>query len=270
MSDEFFAHRLKPGQKIKLQDVPTRGERFHDDRAEAERECDELRSEFAEWQNRLYAEGKQRLLVVLQATDAGGKDGTIRKVFCGVNPQGVRVASFKKPSDDELAHDFLWRIHKKVPASGMIQVFNRSHYEDVLVVRVHNIVPREVWKPRYQLINEFEKMLTDNGTTILKFYLHISKDEQKERFQSRLDDPDKTWKFSKEDLDKRKHWDDYIEAFEDAIQQCTTKHAPWFVIPADQKWYRNLAILRSIVGTLREMNPCYPAPESGLDEIVIE
>ena len=270
MSDDFFAHRLKPNQKVKLKNITTRGKELHDDRDEAEKECDELREELAEWQNRLYAEGKQRLLVVLQATDAGGKDSTIRKVFCGVNPQGVRVASFKKPTPEVLAHDFLWRIHSKVPATGMIQVFNRSHYEDVLVVRVHDIVPREVWEPRYELINEFEKLLSDSGTTILKFYLHISKDEQKERFQARLDDPNKTGKFSTEDLEKRKHWADYMSAFEDMLERCTTEHAPWFVIPADQKWYRNLAILRSIVGTLREMNPEYPNPEEGLDQIEIE
>lgn len=254
-------HQLVPGTFIDLAEVTTDGKDFHDDRDAAEKQFYRLRDELISLQERLYAEGRQKLLVLLQAMDAGGKDGTIRHVFKGVNPQGVRVTSFKAPSEDELAHDFLWRIHKAVPRKGMIGVFNRSHYEDVLVVRVHNIVPEQVWRPRYEIINQFEQHLAASGTTILKFFLHISKKEQKERFQARLDEPEKNWKFSIDDLQKRKEWDDYQLAFQDMLNHCTTEHAPWYLIPADQKWYRNLAIMQVIVGTLNRMNPQFP--ESG-------
>ena len=202
--------------------------------------------------------------------DAGGKDGTIRSVFQGVNPQGVRVHSFKVPSKEELDHDFLWRIHKVVPGKGMMGVFNRSHYEDVLVVRVHDIVPETVWRPRYEQINQFEKLLHDTGTRILKFYLHISKKEQKARFQARLDDPSKHWKFSLEDVEKRKYWDDYMAAYEEMLEKTTTPWAPWYVIPSDQKWYRNLAISRVIMATIKEMNPLYPSAEGDFGDVVIE
>lgn len=262
-------HRLRPGKKIQLAEITTRGKTLHDDRDAAEKEFYKLRDELIELQVRLYAEGKQKLLVVLQAMDAGGKDGTIRHTFKGVNPQGVRVTSFKKPSDEELAHDFLWRIHRAVPAKGMIGVFNRSHYEDVLVVRVHDIVPESVWRPRYETINHFEESLTGSGTTILKFFLHISKKEQKERFQDRLDEPDKHWKFDHGDLEKREFWDDYQTAFEDMLNNCTTQHAPWYVIPADQKWYRNLAIMRVMVDTLKEIDPQYPEAED-LSDVTID
>jgi PPK2 family polyphosphate:nucleotide phosphotransferase len=202
--------------------------------------------------------------------DAGGKDGTIRSVFRGVNPQGVRVTSFKVPSKQELAHDFLWRIHQAVPAKGMIGVFNRSHYEDVLVVRVHNIVPESVWRPRYEQINNFEKMLVETGTVILKFYLHMSKEEQRERFQARIEDPTKNWKFSLEDLEKRKLWADYMDAYEEMLNRTTTAWAPWRVIPADQKWYRNLAITRAIVSALHDLAPQYPEPEKDLSGVTVE
>ncbi len=258
-----------PKRPFQLSTMPTQGKQFHPDRDQAEAEFKALRREFIELQTRLYAEGKQKLLIVFQAMDAGGKDGTIRNVFRGVNPQGVRVHSFKVPSKEELAHDYLWRIHKVVPAKGMIGVFNRSHYEDVLVVRVHNIVPESVWRPRYEQINQFEKLLTDTGTTILKFFLHISPEEQLERFQARLDDPSKNWKFSVEDLEKRKYWDDYMAAYEEMLQQCTTSWAPWYVIPADQKWYRNLTITRTIVATLKQMDPQYPPPADDLSGVVV-
>jgi PPK2 family polyphosphate:nucleotide phosphotransferase len=202
--------------------------------------------------------------------DAGGKDGTIRKVFRGVNPQGVRVTSFKAPSKKELAHDFLWRIHRPVPANGMIGVFNRSHYEDVLVVRVHNLVPEEVWRPRYKMINDFESMLVGSGTTILKFYLHISKEEQRQRFQARLDDPHKNWKFSLEDLEKRKLWGQYVIAYQEMLERTTTVLAPWHVIPADQKWYRNLAIMRVIIHEFRKLNPQFPSPAIDFGGITID
>ncbi len=221
-------------------------------------------------QERLYAEDRQSLLIILQATDTGGKDGTIKHVFRGVNPQGCRVWSFKEPSHDELAHDFLWRYHQKTPARGMMTIFNRSHYEEVLVVRVKQLVPEAVWCQRYDAINDFERMLTANGTRVIKFYLHISRDEQKRRLQARLDNPDKRWKFAIGDLDDRRRWDDYQRAFEDAITRCSTPDAPWYVIPANHKWYRNLAVARIIADTLEEMNPQFPPPEEGLDEIVIE
>ncbi|MBI2477274.1 MAG: polyphosphate kinase 2 family protein, partial [Planctomycetia bacterium] len=200
MSD---AHQIRPGEKIRLEAITAKAKSFHDNREAAEREFCELRDELAELQRKLYAEGRRKLLIVLQAMDAGGKDGTIRNVFRGVNPQGVRVTSFKRPSDDDMAHDYLWRIHRQVPGTGMIGVFNRSQYEDVLVVRVENFVPNSVWKARFEQINQFEKMLTETGTTVLKFYLHISKEEQAERLQARLDDPQKNWKFSVDDLEKR-------------------------------------------------------------------
>ena len=262
-------HRLTPGKDIRLSDITTRGKELHGDRKKAEKEFEQLRRQLVEIQNSLYAEGKQQLLVVLQAMDAGGKDGTIRHVFKGVNPQGVRVTSFKKPTQEELDHDFLWRIHKATPRKGMIGVFNRSHYEDVLVVRVHDIVPQSVWEPRYEIINNFEDQLAASGTRIVKLFLHISKEEQKERFQDRLDKPEKHWKFDHGDLDKRKHWDDYQQAFEDMLNRCTTAAAPWYVIPADQKWYRNLAIARILVDTLHDMNPQMPVGED-LSDVVIE
>jgi PPK2 family polyphosphate:nucleotide phosphotransferase len=262
-------HRLVAGRSIRLADLPTEGKEFQPDKAKAQEEFAALRAELVALQPRLYAENKQKLLIVLQAMDAGGKDGTIRKVFRGVNPQGVRVTSFKEPTDEELAHDFLWRVHKATPATGMIGVFNRSHYEDVLVVRVHHIVPEAIWRPRYEHINNFEKLLRDSGATILKFYLHISKDEQKERFQARLENAEKHWKFSKEDVEKRKYWDNYMVAYEEMLNQCTTSWAPWYVIPADQKWYRNLAVTQVIVQTLKQMAPRYPQPQEDLSGIEI-
>ena len=229
----------------------------------------ELVTELAGLQERLWAEHERSLLVVLQAMDAGGKDGTIRKVFTGVNPQGVRVASFKAPSTEELAHDFLWRIHAAAPARGEIGVFNRSHYEDVLIVRVNELVPEDVWRGRYGTIRDFESSLAAAGTTVVKLFLHISKDEQAERFQARLDDPTKRWKFAKADLDVREHWDAYQEAYADALGETSTDDAPWYVIPAGRKWYRDWSVLQILVSTLREMDPLFPAEETGLDKIKI-
>lgn len=221
-------------------------------------------------QELLWAEGKRRVLVVLQATDTGGKDGTIRHVFDGVNPQGVRVAAFKKPTSRELAHDYLWRVHRHVPGSGEMVIFNRSHYEDVLVVRVHNLVPEPRWRQRYHHIREFEQLLADEGTTIVKFFLHISKAEQKQRLQSRLDEAEKNWKFSTGDLAERNHWDDYQGAFTDMLAETSTDSAPWYVVPADRKWFRNLLISRVIVDLLEGLDMSYPEPEAGLTEIVID
>ena len=261
-------HRITPGSTVQLAEIPTRADSFHDDRKQAEQDFKELRDELIRLQNVLYAQNSQSLLIVLQAMDAGGKDGTIRKVFRGVNPQGVRVTSFKAPSKIELAHDFLWRIHKATPAKGMIGVFNRSHYEDVLITRVEKMISDDVCQARYQQINDFEKLLSDTGTRILKFYLHISPEEQKERFQDRLDVPEKNWKFNAGDLAKRKDWDKYLDAFQLALENCSTDTAPWHAIPADQKWYRNLAITRVIVETLKDMDPQYP-PADDLQGIVL-
>lgn len=216
-------------------------------------------------QQQLYAEGTQALLVVLQGIDAAGKDGTIRKVFSVLNPQGTRVKGFKVPSEVERKHDFLWRIHQHCPQHGEIGIFNRSHYEDVLVVRVHDYVPKKVWSKRYSTINQFERMLTQNGTRILKFFLYIDEDEQLERFQARLDEPNKRWKFSLGDLEKRKYWNDYIDAFGDAINKCSTKDAPWVVVPANRKWYRNWLVSEITRRTLEEMNPQFPDEEEGLE-----
>jgi PPK2 family polyphosphate:nucleotide phosphotransferase len=230
----------------------------------------ELNQELERLQELLYAEGKHKILIVLQAMDTGGKDGTIRHVFEGVNPQGVKVAGFKVPTPKELAHDYLWRVHKHTPGNGEIVIFNRSHYEDVLVVRVHDLVPEEVWSKRYEHIRAFEKILVDEGTTLLKFYLHINREEQKERLQARLDEPNKNWKFSKGDLAERALWDQYQAAYQDAIAKTSTEYAPWYVIPANRKWYRNLVISTIIIETLKSLNMSYPAPEEGLEGIVIE
>lgn len=221
-------------------------------------------------QEKLYAQGKHKVLIVLQAMDTGGKDGTIRRVFEGVNPAGVSVASFKKPTAEELAHDYLWRVHKHTPGSGQIVVFNRSHYEDVLVVRVHDLVPEERWSKRYEHIRNFEQLLVDEGTTILKFFLHISYEEQRERLQARLDNPDKHWKFSLGDLDERKRWADYISAYEAVLSETSTPESPWFVVPADRKWYRDLVISSAIIETLENLGVDWPEPEAELDGVVVE
>ena len=215
----------------------------------------------------LYAEHKHALLIVLQGLDAAGKDGTIRHVMSGVNPQGCRVTSFKKPSAEELAHDFLWRIHKAVPPIGDIGIFNRSHYEDVLVTRVHDLVPKDVWSQRYEQINHFERMLEKNNVKVLKFFLHISKDEQKRRFQQRIDDKDRQWKISESDFAERKYWDDYTGAYEETLTKCSTTHAPWYIIPSDRKWFRNLAVSHIIVEALEDMHMKFPAPSVDVSKI---
>ena len=259
-------HCLVPGQPVDLDALPTAGE---GDREAFEAELDSLRDQLAEWQRALYAERRRSLLIVLQAMDAGGKDSTIRKVFRGVNPQSIRVASFKEPSALEREHDFLWRIHQQIPSAGMISIFNRSHYEDVLVVRVDQIVPESTWRERFDQINDFEARLAASETTILKFFLHISPEEQAERFRDRLQRPEKNWKFSRGDLDKRRQWYDYQQAYQDVLEKCTTEVAPWHVIPADRKWYRNTVIARTIVSTLETINPQYPTTTEDLTGITI-
>jgi PPK2 family polyphosphate:nucleotide phosphotransferase len=215
----------------------------------------------------LYAERRRALLIVFQGLDASGKDGTIRHVMSGINPQGCRVTSFKEPSAEEKAHDFLWRIHAAAPKIGEFGVFNRSHYEDVLVVRVHNLVSKDIWSHRYDQINEFEGILTANNVVILKFFLHISKDEQKKRFLQRLDDPKKQWKISEADFNERKYWDEYQKAYEDALERCSPSHAPWFVIPANKKWFRNLAVSHIIVETLERMKIKLPPPSPDIKKL---
>jgi PPK2 family polyphosphate:nucleotide phosphotransferase len=224
----------------------------------------------AELQEVLYAESKHALLIVLQAMDAGGKDGAIRNVMSGINPQGCYVTSFKAPTPEELAHDFLWRIHQHAPPKGHIGIFNRSHYEDVLIVRVHQLVPESVWRGRYQHINYFEKLLADNGVTILKFFLHISKEEQKERLQARQKDKTKHWKFNPGDLKERALWDEYMAAYEDAINHCNQPWAPWHIVPANKKWYRNVVIAERIVETMESLEMKYPPAPEGVESVVIE
>lgn len=251
--------RVVPNKKIELSEHDPA---FHGslDKKDALKELEKNAAHLAELQQTLYAENKRALLIVLQGMDTSGKDGVIRHVMHGINPQGCSVTSFKAPSTEELDHDFLWRIHKAVPAKGDIGIFNRSHYEDVLIVRVKKFVSKDVWKARYDQINQFEKTLVQNGVVILKFFLHISKDEQKKRLQARLDDPKKNWKFSPDDLKERKLWKDYMKAYEDAIECCSTEWAPWFVIPSDVKWFRNLAISEIINETLKKMDLKMPKP----------
>ncbi len=264
-------YRIQPGQKVNLSHWdPSDKSIFPMGKKVGKEHLKELNGELEALQELLYAEGKHKVLVVLQAMDTGGKDGTIRHVFEGVNPQGVKVASFKAPTRKELAHDYLWRIHKHTPGKGEIVIFNRSHYEDVLVVRVHNLAPEAVWSKRYEHVNAFEKTLADEGTTILKFYLHIDKDEQKERLQDRLDEPNKNWKFSLGDLEERKLWGQYTEAFEAALENTSTAYAPWYVIPANRKWYRNLVISTIIIEKLKSLNMSFPEPEDDLSGVVIE
>jgi PPK2 family polyphosphate:nucleotide phosphotransferase len=266
-----FARRfvVKPGDDVRLRKRDPNATFNVHDKEEGKLELERLTLELSELQRVLYAEGKHSVLVVLQAMDTGGKDGTIRHVFGPLNPQGVQVSSFKTPTAEELAHDFLWRIHSKTPKKGMIRIFNRSHYEDVLITRVHNLVPRKEIEARYDQINAFEKHLVDNGTTILKFCLNISKDEQKERLEARLARPDKNWKFSSADVEERKLWNDYQRAYEKALSKCSTPWAPWFVIPANRKWYRNYAISRIVLESLEGLKCRYPEPEEGLEQIVI-
>ncbi len=266
---DYPRYRVEPGSRLDLSAVDADESEHYEGKKDVKKELDRQRDRIRDLQAQLYAERQQSLLIVLQAMDTGGKDGTIRGVFQGVNPQGCQVWSFKAPSAEELEHDFLWRYHQKAPSRGMITIFNRSHYEEVLIVRVKGLMPEDVWRRRYEMINEFEHALTLNNTTVLKFYLHISKEEQKRRLQSRLDDPAKHWKFSSSDLKERAFWDDYMRAFEDAISNCATPYAPWYVVPANRKWYRNLVIARTIADTLEAMRPQFPPAEPGLAKVVI-
>ena len=266
---DYPSYRVEPGKRASLAGIDPDETEHYRKKKDVAKELEKQRRRIQDLQERLYAENEQGLLIVLQAMDTGGKDGTIKHVFSGVNPQGCRVSSFKAPSAVESNHDFLWRYHKSAPARGRIGIFNRSHYEDVLVVRVKNMVPEDIWRWRYDQINAFERNLSLNGITVLKFFLHISKDEQKKRLQRRLNNPDKLWKFSSADIKERAFWDDYQQAYEDALSNCSTEHAPWYVVPANKKWYRNLVVARTIADTLEAMDPRYPPAEEGLEKVTI-
>ncbi len=250
---------VEPGSKVRLGKIdPAETSGFKEGKAEGEKAIDSIIRKLDPLQELLYAEHKHSLLIVLQGMDSSGKDGTIRRVFEGVNPEGVRVAHFGKPSAEELDHDYLWRAHKQVPAKGEIVIFNRSHYESVLVERVHELVPEKVWSKRYGQIVDFERMLSEEGTTILKFFLHIDKKEQARRFQDRLKDPTKHWKFSYLDYNERSYWRDYTGAYEDALEKTSTGFAPWYVVPSDHAWFRDLVVSQAIVKTLEDLGMKYP------------
>jgi PPK2 family polyphosphate:nucleotide phosphotransferase len=259
--------RVQPGAKVKLKDVDPAFTDHHEHHKQAAEEIEHHQKKLCELQELLYAERRRSLLICLQAMDTGGKDGTINHVLAAMNPQGCRVAAFKQPSAEEAAHDFLWRVHQAAPASGEVVIFNRSHYEDVLVVRVHSLVPKDVWSLRYERINAFEQGLIEHDTHILKFYLHISKEEQLARFKERLDDPAKQWKISDADYKERSFWDDYMAAYEEALSRCSTEHAPWFIIPSDHKWFRNLAVARILVEHLEGLRMSYPKPTVDIERI---
>ena len=262
--------RIEPGKRVNLAEHDPADASAFPDRREAERQRKADAKIINEWQDRLYAEGKRALLVILQGTDTAGKDGTIRNVFNDTGPLGVTVTALRRPSEEELAHDFLWRAHLACPQRGSIGIFNRSHYEDVLVGRVHKLAPPAEIDARYEQINAFESMLAENGTTILKFMLHISRKEQGERLQDRLDKPESRWKFDPRDLEDRKLWDVYQSAYEVMLTRCSTPWAPWHVIPADRKWARNAAIAAIVRHTLEAMNPQYPEPDWDPQDFKVE
>ena len=256
-------YRVRENQKLRLRDFDPDDVHLAPDKSGAKEQSAAMQERLAELQELVYAGHQHKILVLLQGMDASGKDGAIRHVMGGFNPQGVRVVSFVKPEKRELDHDYLWRVHQHMPGQGEVAVFNRSHYEDVLVVRVHDLVPKSDWKKRYAQINDFERMLTENGTLIVKFFLHISKDEQRKRLQERIEDPTKRWKFQHGDLAERLLWDDYMTAYEDALNATSTKVAPWYVVPADKKWFRNYVVCKTIVNELESLGMEYPNPDLG-------
>jgi PPK2 family polyphosphate:nucleotide phosphotransferase len=265
---DWSRYRVAPGAKVRLADIDPSDNGKGASRDEAMAKIKVHVEHMAKAQYLLYADGAKALLIVLQALDAGGKDGTIRRLFSGMNPQGVTVACFKQPTPLESSHDFLWRVHALAPPKGHVTIFNRSHYEDVLVARVHDLVPRDIWSKRYDAINAFEHLLAHDGNVrILKFYLHISPQEQLERFKQRLDDPSRNWKISESDYREREYWPKYMEAYEEALERTSAKHAPWFIIPADRKWYRDLVISQIVVDTLEDMKLTLPPTRVDLKEI---
>jgi PPK2 family polyphosphate:nucleotide phosphotransferase len=262
--------RVEPGSRIRLDRLDPRDTHGRE-KAEATASLEAAKARLAALQERLWAAGRHRLLVVLQGMDTSGKGGTIEHVMTAFSPNGVRVKAFGVPTPIELAHDFLWRVHPHVPGNGEIAVFDRSHYEEVLVVRVRQLVPKARWSRRYEQINAFERLLAEEGTTIVKCFLHVSKEEQRERLQARLDDPDKRWKFKLGDLAERKLWDDYQAAYQDALSRCSTSWAPWYVIPSDRKWFRNLAVSEILGDVIEELDPRYPPPAEDLPpDLVVE
>jgi PPK2 family polyphosphate:nucleotide phosphotransferase len=261
-------YRVRPGQKVDLEDYdPEDTALVRGGKEEAADKSAKVQTRLAGLQELLFASHEWKLLIVLQGMDTSGKDGTIRHVMGGFNASGTRVASFRKPTADELEHDYLWRVHRQVPGKGEVVVFNRSHYEDVLIVRVHDLVPKAVWKQRYEHIRNFEQMLADEGCVILKFFLHISKEEQRKRLQARLDDPDKRWKFQQSDLEERELWGEYRKAYEAALSKTSTEDAPWYVVPSNQKWYRNHVIGSVVADALEELQMKFPHPD--LSKVVI-
>jgi len=260
--------RVKSGEKVRLRNFdPDDISLAPGDKEETNENSDRLTERLVDLQELLYAGHRYKVLVVLQGMDTSGKDGTIRHVMRGVSPQSVRAVPFKKPTQLELDHDYLWRVHAQVPAAGEIVIFNRSHYEDVLVVRCHNLVPQKVWQKRYAQIRDFERMLVENATIVLKFFLHISPEEQRQRLQARIDDPTKRWKFQAGDIEERKMWNGYMKAYEDALSETSTDNAPWFVVPANKKWFRNYVVARTIVDTLEELDMKYPNPDLQVKKI---
>jgi PPK2 family polyphosphate:nucleotide phosphotransferase len=263
---------VKPGSKLDLSKIDSREKALFQgaDKEEFEAQFGVLQDQLQELQKILYAQNKHRILVVMQAMDTGGKDGCIKHVFSHIDPQGIHVRSFKKPSEEELSYDFLWRVHSRVPHRGQLVIFNRSHYEDIIAVRVKKLFPDEVWKRRQRHVVEFERMLAEEGTTIVKIYLHISKEEQKRRLEARLENPVKHWKFNPEDLADRKRWPDFMEAYEDVMSKTSTEFAPWFVVPSDRKWYRNLCVARIMVDTMRKLDMKLPKVDWDPDQIIID
>lgn len=261
--------RVTPGKPFRLTDIDP-AETHGRDKEAASADLESGLARLTDLQDRLWAEAKHPVLVVLQGIDTAGKGGTLKHVMGAFQPAGCSVTSFKVPTAPELAHDYLWRVHQRTPGKGEIAIFDRSHYEDVLVVRVRGFAPKTVWSKRYDHINDWERMLADEGTTIVKFFLWISKDEQKERLQARLDEPDKRWKFRLGDLEERKRWDEYVAAYDEALERCSTGHAPWYVIPANRKWFRNLAVAEILGDTIDALNPAYPAPPEDLTGVVVE
>ena len=264
-------YRVRPGDAVRLSEWSTDStDGFVGEKGDAATELTRLNDRLADLQQTLYAQAQHKVLVVLQGMDSSGKDGTIKHVFRTINPVGVKVVNFTRPNDVELAHDYLWRIHEHTPRNGRMTIFNRSHYEDVLVVRVNELVPEQVWRRRYEHIRGFEQMLADEGTTIIKVFLHISKDEQRRRLQQRIDDPAKHWKFDHGDVAERAHWDAYQRAYADAIGETSTVHAPWFIVPSDRKWYRNLVVSTLLIDALERLDLRYPEPAAGIEHIVID
>lgn len=262
-------YRIEDGSNFKLSDFDPNETGDFKDKKDAEEATKDDLEKLRDYQEKFYVDRRFALLVVLQAMDTAGKDSTIDHVFSGINPTGCTVHSFKKPNETDLSHDFLWRVHQNTPPKGMIHIFNRSHYEEVLIVRVHDLVPKDVWKQRYGLINDFEKLLAAENTLIVKFFLHIDKDEQKKRLESRLEEKDKLWKFDVQDLKERERWDDYQEAYQDAIRKCSTPQAPWVVVPSNKKWYRNYVVARTLLKTFEKIDFKLPKPDFDPSKIVI-